>query len=152
MVYELTKWIHILAAITALGANFTYAVWIRRASNRPEVLPFTLKTVKLIDGRLANPAYAVLLISGLLMTWLADFPLSTPWLLSSLILYAAIALLGIFVYAPTFRRQIALAEQIGADSEEYRQAERRGNLLGIALVILTISIVFLMVVKPPLWG
>jgi uncharacterized membrane protein len=27
--YLFLKWIHVLAAITALGANLTYVVWIR---------------------------------------------------------------------------------------------------------------------------
>lgn len=67
MLYELTKWVHILAAIVAIGANATYGIWLARAAGKDEVLPFTLGTIKLIDDRIANPAYGLLLLSGLLM-------------------------------------------------------------------------------------
>lgn len=52
MTFLLLKWLHILSAIAAVGANITYGIWLRRASPKPEVLPFTLRTIKLIDDRL----------------------------------------------------------------------------------------------------
>jgi hypothetical protein len=59
MLYLLLKWLHVLAAIVAIGANVTYGIWIARASRNPDVLPFTLRGIKLIDDRIANPAYGV---------------------------------------------------------------------------------------------
>ena len=152
MIYSLLKWLHVLAAITAVGSNITYGIWIGRASTRPEVLPFTLRGIKIIDDRVANPAYGLLLITGLLMVWVARFQLATPWILSALILYVALLLLGVLGYTPTLKRQIAVLEASGSDSEEYRSMAGRGTLLGILLAVLAIAIVFLMVVKPALWG
>lgn len=149
--YLLFKWLHIISAITALGANFTYGVWIQWASKNAGTLPFTLQGVRMVDRRLANPGYALLLLSGLGMIWLGPFKLTTPWILVSLILYMGAFLGGIFVYAPTLRKQIALAESVGPDNEEYQAVARRGTILFYALAILVTAIVALMVFKPTLW-
>lgn len=138
-------------AITALGANITYTLWIRRAERHPDMLPFTLHGVRRVDRRLANPGYVILLLSGLGMIWLGPFNLTTPWLLVSLILYSIAFLMGIFVYAPTMRAQIALAESVGPDNSEYRAISKRAAILANSLVILVAVIIALMVYKPALW-
>jgi uncharacterized membrane protein len=151
MIYVLIKWLHVLAAIAALGSNITYGLWMVRASREPAVLPFTLRTIKIIDDRLANPAYGVLLITGFAMVWVSDFPLHTAWLEAALTLYVVMFLLAVFGYTPTLKRQIAALERGGIDSPEYRAAAARGRLLGAILGVVVITIVFLMVVKPALW-
>jgi uncharacterized membrane protein len=148
----LVKWLHVLAAIVALGANVTYGVWLALAERDPKSLPFALRGVKALDDRLANPAYIVLLVTGLLMVVLIRFPLSLPWLLTAIILYVLTALIGMLAFSPTLRTQLRLAETTGPDSVEYRRAARRGVRLGALTIVIVVVIVFLMVVKPPLWS
>jgi len=148
----LLKWAHVLAAITAVGANVTYNIWIARASQEPRALPFVLQNVSYIDRRLANPCYAVLLVTGLAMALTVQIPLTTPWLLISMILYVVAALLGILVYAPLARRQRQTLARDGIESPYYIAVARRGQLLGRLVLLDVLIIVFLMVVKPPLWG
>ena len=76
----------------------------------------------------------------------------TPWILASIILYLLIAALGFGVYAPIFRKQLKLAENEGTDSEAYRKTARLGMILIFVVTFLVALIVFLMVVKPPLWS
>lgn len=152
MLYDTVKWLHILAAITALGANITYGVWMARVARQPDALSFTLRTIKLIDDRLANPAYALSLVTGLLLVWIGPYPLLAPWLAVALVLYASLLLLGILGYSPALRRQVQLAETAGPASADYAAAARRSTLLGIALVVIVVAIEFLMAVKPQLWG
>lgn len=152
MLFSILKWIHVLSAIIAVGANATYGIWLARASRSVDVLPFTLRTIKLIDDRLANPAYGLQLITGLAMAFILPLPLTTPWLLMALILYAMLVLIGLGGYTPTLRRQIQLLGSEGAQSPNYQALARRGTILGIVLAILAIAIVFLMVVKPGLWA
>jgi uncharacterized membrane protein len=152
MLYSLLKWLHVLAAITALGANVTYTIWIARASRHQEALPFTLRGIKLIDDRLANPAFGLLLVTGLLMVFTAQLSLTTPWLLTALVLYGVVLLTGVLGYTPTLRRQIQLLESEGFGSPNYQALARRGTILGVVLVTLVVVIVFLMVVKPGLWA
>lgn len=152
MLFSLLKWLHVLSAIVAIGSNVTYGIWITRASRKPEVLDFTLRGVKLIDDRLANPAYGLLLITGLSMVYVARFSLTIPWLLTALVLYGLLVIIGLFGYSPTLKRQIQLLQSHGPGSSEYQGMSNRGAVLGILVAILAITIIYLMVVKPPLWS
>jgi uncharacterized membrane protein len=152
MLFPILKWIHVLSAIVAVGSNVTYGVWISRAARNPEALPFTLRGIKLIDDWLSNPAYGLLLITGLWMVFVANFPLTTPWLLTALILYGLLVILGLVGYSPTLRRQIQLVQNPGPDSSEYRAMANRGTVMGILVAVLAIAIIYLMVVKPALWS
>jgi uncharacterized membrane protein len=151
MLYNIVKWFHILAAIIALGANATYGVWLARASRSPESLPFTLKTIKFLDDRMANPAYGLLLLTGLLMVGLGGWSITSSWIDIALILYIAAILLGLLGYSPTLRRQIQAAETTGPASPEYAALARRGTLLGILLAVIVVTIELIMVTKPVLW-
>jgi len=148
----IVKWIHVLAAIAAVGANITYGIWISRAAHAPDELPFVLQTIKVIDSRLANPCYGLLLLTGLMMAYLVPIPLTTPWLLTAIVLYVLAAFLGVFAYAPTMREQRKHLETDGFEAPGYKEAARKGNLLGILVTADVILIVYLMVVKPALWG
>lgn len=150
MLYPVLKWVHVLLAITAVGANISSGLWIARASRNPQSLPFTLRGIKFLDDRMANPAYA-LLITGLAMVFFGGLSLTTPWILTSLLLYGTVVLIGLAGYTPILRRQIELAETVGFQSEEYATVARRGTILGIIIALLVVAIVFLMVTKPALW-
>ncbi len=152
MIYLYLKWLHVLAAIIAVGSNITYGIWIGRASRNPQALPFTLRGIKLIDDRVANPSYGLLLVTGLLMVFTVKLPLVTPWLLSALVLYGILLVVGVFGYTPTLRRQIQFLESEGFQSPSYQAMARRGRTLGMIVAVLVIAIVFLMVVKPGLWA
>jgi uncharacterized membrane protein len=148
MLFLTVKWIHVLAAITAVGANVTYGIWIARASREPKVLPFVLRNIRVIDNRLANPCYGLLLVTGVAMALLLPLPLTTHWLLTAIVLYVAAALIGILAYAPVLREQIRLLDSVGLEAPGYAAAARKGTLLGILVTLDAVIIVFLMVVKP----
>jgi uncharacterized membrane protein len=152
MLYSYLKWLHILSAIIAVGANATYGIWLARASRDPDNLPFTLKGIKLLDDWIANPAYGLLLLTGLGMIFTVSLPLTTPWLLTSLILYGVLVVVGLLGYTPTLRNQIRILEAEGSSSPNYQSQARRGTIIGIILAVLAVGIVFLMVVKPALWA
>jgi uncharacterized membrane protein len=148
--YEILKFVHVLLAIVAVGFNASYAIWLARAAKEPEHEAFALRGVKFLDDRVANPAYGLLLVTGLSMMWVGDLELTQFWLLTALALYVVAVGLGLFVYTPTLRAQIAALEVSGADSSEFRALAKRGTTVGIVLAIDVITIVFLMVTKPVL--
>ncbi len=148
--YEVLKFFHVLLAIVAVGFNASYAIWLARAAREPENEGFALRGVKLLDDRFANPAYALLLVTGLLMVWVGDLELAQFWLLTALVLYAVAVGLGLFVYVPTLRAQIAALETSGAGSPEFQVLAKRGTTVWIVLAVDVIAIVFLMVTKPTL--
>jgi uncharacterized membrane protein len=150
--YLLIKWLHVLAAIIAVGSNATYGIWIARASRTPAVLPFTLRVIKQIDDRLANPAYGLLLLTGLGMMYVTGARLTRmPWLLTSLVAFVLMGLIAAFGYTPALKRQIDVLDREGFESTAYQEAARRGTTIGIVLAVLAMIVVFLMVVKPRLW-
>jgi uncharacterized membrane protein len=146
------KWIHVLAAITALGANLTYVVWIRLGERSQPNLLHTLRGIQFLDERIANPAYGVVVVTGLLMVWVNKLSLLTSWITIPLILVIVVTGLGVAVYSPAMRRQIQAAEAEGPSSASYQAASRRAMLAGALTTVLVVAIVFVMVVKPVLWS
>jgi uncharacterized membrane protein len=149
-VYLWIKFLHVLMAIVAVGFNATYGIWLARAAKEPQHELHVLRGIKVLDDRFANPAYGLLLVTGIWMVAISFWQLTTFWILSGLILYAVVILLGIGLYTPTLRRQIRVLETEGPQSEEYRWLARRSTLVGVALAILVVIIVALMVLKPTL--
>ena len=126
MLHLVLKWLHVLFAIAAVGTNLTYGVWIAGATRDGAALPFALRGIRILDDRLANPSYGLLLVSGLAMIYVGGWSLTTPWILPGLGLYVILVLVGLLGYRPTLPEQIRLA-------------------------VLAVAIVFLMVAKPGLW-
>jgi uncharacterized membrane protein len=142
------KFIHILLAITAVGFNATYAIWIARAQSESEHLGFALRGIKFLDDYIANPAYILLLISGLTMVWIARLQLNQFWLLSALVLWVVAIGVGYGVYTPTLSGQIRVLATSGAESAEFKRLSTRGTMVGITLSVLVLAIVVMMVFKP----
>ncbi|TME67800.1 MAG: DUF2269 family protein, partial [Chloroflexi bacterium] len=85
-VYVAVKYLHILAAIVAVGSNITYGVWSVRARGNPSNVGFALKGIRFLDDRIANPAYGVVLLTGVLMA-IFGFGFFHLWIIVSLVLF-----------------------------------------------------------------
>lgn len=152
MLYPIIKWIHILSAIVALGANITYFLWFARVGKSRESLVFTISTIRILDNWIANPSYVLAFITGEAMIRVGGVVhYSDSWMSVALGLYIVISILGIFVYAPLLKKQQKLAETVGPDDANYQRVARNGIILGTVIVIITVGITFLMVAKPMLW-
>jgi len=141
------NFVHVIAAIVAIGSNVTYSAWLHYARREPERLPFVIGGIRRLDRRLANPAYIVVLLTGIGMIIVGPFSIEYNWIRAALVLYASAVLMGIFGFAPAIRRQLAEAE---ADprSDAYETAARRSDRFGILMVAIVLVIVWLMVAKP----
>jgi len=149
MLYTALKLVHILLAITAIGFNASYAIWIGRAGRlSKEINQFALRGVQFMDQRIANPAYGLLLITGLLLVVTGPWSLTTRWIDAALGVYVIIILLGVFGYTPALRNQIKALEADGPDSAAYRSAANRQNVIGIIFIVPILAILYLMVFKP----
>ncbi|MGH2490580.1 MAG: DUF2269 family protein [Candidatus Limnocylindria bacterium] len=149
MEFQLAKFIHVLLAIIAVGFNASYSIWLARAANAPQATQsHVLRTIKFIDDRFANPAYGLLLLTGLFMAFNAGIPFSQLWIAGGIGLWLVLIFVGLGVYTPTLRDQIRVLESEGPGSEEYQRLSARGRNLGIVLGLIVVAIVFLMVVKP----
>ncbi|HEX9037502.1 MAG TPA: DUF2269 family protein [Ktedonobacterales bacterium] len=150
LLFTVIKYVHILAAIVAVGFNISYAIWITRAQNDSAHLDFALRGVKFLDDYIANPAYILLLLSGLGMVYVAGYRLTQFWLWGALVLWGVAMIMGYGFYTPTLRQQIKTLAASGAASAEYRRVSNRGTALGITLGVIVALILALMVFKPTL--
>jgi len=145
--YLLLKYLHVLSAVVAVGFNLSYGFWLARARKDKETLLFVLRSIKVMDSRIANPAYMILGVTGPLMVWINGYSWSSFWIWMSVTLLVLTAVLGITVYSPLLKNQIAALESKGPDSTEYRALERKATQLGLLLILVVAVIIFLMVTK-----
>jgi uncharacterized membrane protein len=146
--YPYIKLLHVLLAIMAVGFNASYGIWLARAAKEPEHESHVLRTVKVLDDRFANPAYGLLLLTGILMVVISPLDFQTLWVSMSLGLWVLLALIGLLGYTPTLRRQIALVDSGQGSSADFGRLAKRGQLLGMILAVIVLVIIYLMVVKP----
>jgi uncharacterized membrane protein len=141
------KVLHVLAAIVAVGANLTYAFWLRWAGTDRDRLIWTIGSIRRLDRTVANPGYIVVLLTGIGMVVAGAYSFETGWIVASIALYVLTALLGLFAFAPAIRRQLAEAEG-DPTSPAYAAAARRTTILGLLTTAVVVVIVVLMVTKP----
>jgi Predicted integral membrane protein (DUF2269) len=147
--YDILKYIHILAAIVAVGANITYGAWSVRSRREPAHLAFTIKGIQFLDNRIANPAYGVLFLTGVLMVIVGGIGLKL-WVVVAVILFVAIAVIGFAYFTPLVRRQLALVDAGDASSAEFERLARRNAMIGPILGLLVLIILGMMVFQPSL--
>lgn len=145
--FLLLKLVHVSAVIVAVGANVSYAYWLRRAGSDRERLVDAINGIRGLDRRVANPAYVVVLLTGLAMATIGPYTFDLLWIRAALGLYVFIVIFGIAIYAPTMRWQLAEAER-DPTSPAYRTAARRSSLFGLLAVGIVGVILVLMVTKP----
>src|SRR5205823_12369261 len=128
--YNLLKLLHILFAITAVGSNLSYGIWQGLAGNDPQRNTFVLRSIKFIDDHVANPAYLLLLASGLTLAWW-HWSYTTHWIQAAIVLYVVAILSGFALYSPALVGQIRALDREGIGSAAYRRAATRATAIGI---------------------
>jgi hypothetical protein len=147
--YLVLKFIHILAAITAVGANITYGVWSARSQAEPAHLGFSLKGIKFLDDRIANPAYGVLLLTGLLMVFM-QWRITSLWIIVALLLFAVLVVVAVAFYSPLLRNLIKLVDAGDTTSPDFARLARQNRMLGPGIGLIVVLILVMMVFKPTL--
>lgn len=107
-----------------------------------------LKGLRFLDNRIANPAYVVLFLTGLVMIFVGHWSITSLWLIVAVVLFVGIAILGFVVFTPLLRNQITLADAGETASPEFTRLANRSRMLGPILGILVVVILAMMVFKP----
>ena len=105
--------------------------------------------MKFLDDRVANPAYMMVLVTGLTMAWW-HWPYTTHWIMAAIVLFVAMFIFALAVYSPALTRQIDALERNGPQSPKYRNANLQATIFGIGVMVPILAILFLMVTKPSL--
>ncbi|MDQ3345990.1 MAG: DUF2269 domain-containing protein [Chloroflexota bacterium] len=146
--YPWLKTLHIFFAIVAVGLNISYAVWQARAAREPEHTGYALRGIKFLDDRIANPAYAGLLVVGILLVLLGPWAFTQLWVAAAIGLYLFMGAVAFLFYSPTLTKLIASYESGGAATAEFKALSGRSRMVGILLAVLVVAIIVLMVIKP----
>jgi len=148
--YLVLKFIHILAAITAVGANITYGVWNARSQADPAHLGFALKGIKFLDDRIANPAYGVLLLTGLVMIFVGHWSITSLWIVLALVLFVILVVVAVAFYTPLLRDLIKLVDAGDTSSPAFSRLAGRNRALGPGIGVIVVLVLVMMVFKPTL--
>jgi uncharacterized membrane protein len=155
--YTLSIWIHVSAVVVGFGATFAEALMFPVAmSVDKRHLPFVHKLGIAINQRLASPALALILITGIYQTAKGDWEFGSFWISATFVIVIVLGgLLGAY-FIPTDKKLATLVERdIAASgdgeivlSQEYQDGAKRIGAIGALAGVLVIAAVFLMVTKP----
>ncbi|CAN5306658.1 DUF2269 family protein [soil metagenome] len=146
--YPWLKTLHIFFAIVAVGLNISYGIWQARAAHEPDHTGYALRGIKFLDDRIANPAYAGLLVVGILLVLLGPWAFTQLWVAAAIGLYLFMGAVAFLFYSPTLTKLIASYESGGAATAEFKALSGRSRMVGILLAVLVVAIIVLMVIKP----
>lgn len=154
--YLLLKTLHIVSSAVLVGTGLGSAFYMF-FTNRSKVVQAQAVVCALVvraDWWFTTPAVVLQPLTGLLMVYFAGFPLTTPWLMLSMALYA----LAGACWLPVVWLQIrmaALAKDAAATGQalpaQYWRYSRWWECLGYPAFAAMVVVFYLMVNKPPLW-
>ena len=123
-------------------------VLIGAASRFVHRTEFALRGIKILDDRIYNPTYAVLLVTGILTALEGHWSFGQLWIALGIGLYVLLAAIAAIVFTPSLRKQIEVLASEGRDSPRYAQLAARVQASGAVLGVIVIGVVFIMVTKP----
>ncbi len=95
MLYLCVKYLHVIAAIFLFGfgmGSYLYLIAASRTAN-PQVIAHVARMVVRFDTWITTPAGFVQIITGYGLLRLSGLPISTDWILSSLIIFVCVGAL-----------------------------------------------------------
>jgi uncharacterized membrane protein len=153
MDYLLIKWVHIVSSTFLFGTGLGSAFYMFFASRTqdPRVIAVVVRYVVIADWLFTTPTVVLQPASGLALVYKAGFPLGTPWILWSIVLFvvAGAAWLPV-VWMQLRMRDMAAAAATGGTPlpMRYWRMLRAWIALGVVAFVALVIVFFLMVVKP----
>lgn len=154
--YLVVKWIHVLSSVVLVGTGFGTAFYLFFAnrSGSVDAQAVVSRLVVRADWWFTTPAVLVQPASGLVLVYLAGWPLTTPWLAVSIGLFVATGALWLPVVWLQLRMaaMAATARRGGvALPATYWRYARLWEALGYPAFVAMLAVFYLMIAKPALW-
>jgi uncharacterized membrane protein len=156
MLYLCLKYIHIIAAVFLFGfgmGSYLYLIAASRTAN-PQVIAHVTRTVVQFDTWITTPAGFVQITTGYLLMKLAGLPLTTEWVLTSLIIFLCVGALWLPVLVLQKRLYVMASSAVEAAKaldDQYLPVYRKWFWLGICGFSGMFVIVMIMVTKMTPW-
>jgi hypothetical protein len=154
---DLVPWLlflHVLAAIVAIGPNFAYSTIRAMGRQEPQHANFGTRVSHMISARLVYPVGLVIPATGVSIIALLGIDLASRafwWLDVAIVIYASVYLYSFFVQRPIVERIVELTSTPpppGGPPPELRALAARAQRGGSVMLVLLVAVAFLMVVKP----
>lgn len=151
--YLTLKWLHILSSVVLVGTGLGSAYYMFFA-NRSRDLTAQAVVTRLVvqaDWWFTTPTVLLQPATGLAMVHLAGFPLSTPWIAASLVLYAVAGLCWLPVVWLQIRMRALAQQAVEAGTplpDLYWRYARWWERLGYPAFAAMVVVFYLMVAKP----
>lgn len=160
-IFPFLLFLHVLGAIIAFGPTFAFSIIGAMGGAEPQHANFATRVSHRIGDILVEPFAISMGVTGALMIWAAEIPFldaSMRWLQIAIVLYLIALGLALFVSRPNVKRIIALSggeggappagPPTGPPPPELLGAVAIVQRIGMILIVLLVTIVFLMTVKP----
>ena len=155
MSYLLVKWLHILSSTLLFGTGLgsAFYMYFTSLTRNPQAMAVVTRQVVLADWLFTTPTIILQPLTGFYLMHLAGMPLTTPWVLWSVVLYlvAGAAWLPVVWMQIQMRNMTAAAATTGGPvPPRYWQFLRIWVALGVVAFGALVAVFYLMVAKPSL--
>lgn len=153
MTYLIVKWLHILSSTVLFGTGLGSAFYMFFTSLSRDVraTATVVRYVVIADWMFTTPTIIIQPLTGFYLIHIAGFPLTSPWIYWSILLY----LLAGAAWLPVVWMQIKMrdmaSEAVRTNTElpaRYWQFLKLWVALGVVAFVALIVVFYLMVVKP----
>lgn len=151
--YLILKWLHIVSSVLLVGTGFGsafYMFFVNKSKNL-EAQAIVSRLVCRADWWFTTPTVILQPITGIAMATIAGWPLTTPWIIISLVLYVFAGV----CWLPVVWIQLKMAKlaQLALQNKtalppEYWKLAKIWEWLGYPAFIAMVVIFYLMVNKP----
>jgi uncharacterized membrane protein len=152
--YQVFKVLHVFAAVIFLG-NILLAVFWKAHADRtgdPRVIAHTIEGIIRADRWFTMPGVTLLILTGFGAAGLMRIPLTSFWIVASLVLLAVSAAAFMGRLVPIQRRMLALTRSAAGggvfDRARYRLLSRQWIIWGVIATVTPLIALVLMVTKP----
>lgn len=147
--YEILKFVHVLAAATWVGGAIILKVQSDRAlkADPDRAAELATETERIGNGVLM-PASIVLLVSGIWAAFEGGYGFDPLWVKLGLAIYVVSAVAGAVFLGPLYKQVGELRAERGAGDPDLTARLQRISKLAWIDVALLVTVVFVMVVKP----
>ena len=154
MTYVMVKWLHVLSSSLLFGTGLGSAFYMFFASRTRDVraIAVVVRYVVLADWLFTTPTVIFQPLSGIYLAHLAGFPLTSRWLLWSIVLYVVAGACWLPVVWMQIRMRDWANAAIGsADASlpaDYWRYLRLWTMLGVPAFVALVVVFYLMIAKP----
>jgi uncharacterized membrane protein len=153
MEYLVVKWIHILSSTLLFGTGLGSAFYMFFASltRDPRVVAVVVRYVVIADFLFTTPTVILQPASGMYLVHLAGYPLTSAWILWSIVLFLVAGAAWLPVVWMQIRMRTMAQEAVRDGTslpDRYWSYLRAWVALGVVAFVALVVVFYLMVAKP----